>query len=621
MSDVWLRIFIAALFSVLGMIMTYGISHRYHSHFVEVDKPSPVARIVSSQNEILRRPAQRLIWQRALSQQELYPGEALRTASDAEAEIEFLGRDATVQLDPDTVIEIDENDGEMNLDFLKGNLLIRSNDAKKKITLKSGDQKIALGKSIVSVSKSKTKNSLDLDVLKGQIQILNKGTKTQPIFQPKLKMISPTANGVVFLSGKKGEIVAFRCEGVGTDYQIKLLQGPARNRLQENMNITPVKNSCGVVVRDLSVGRQYFQLQAESKNKKNVKLLSSVFRVDFRSKQPPVPVEPVQNSMVSLQRLANGIDFRWANPGELSELIFEVASDKNLKHSMKKERFYGKKLSHSIILKDLTGAVYWRVSGKLPSGEFISSPVQKLNISNQVAQILNSPLLKAPLHLTNVDFDQQKEKPLTLVWTPVKGAAIYEVTISEDLEDSSQERDPWVWTQDVEMTKLILRPLAMGTYSWSVVAKKSDGARSRTSATWKFKVAPQPRIPAAIQPPPLLPAPEFHPSTGPQIVASDEGTVEVRWLPVLKAQQYVLSIKSDSMGNGVGGDSDANASQSMRFSSTSARLTGLKTGNYLVIMQSVDAGGRVGPEGMPRRLSVPEYSKVPAPVLKSIDIN
>src|SRR4051794_30732307 len=105
MSDFVVRTLMAAIISILGVVATQMWSKSNQVRIAPQDA-KVIAEIKQITNEVQRRPANRLIWQHVYAGQELYAGEAIRTAGDAEAQIEFREQKVTVRLDPYSVIEI-----------------------------------------------------------------------------------------------------------------------------------------------------------------------------------------------------------------------------------------------------------------------------------------------------------------------------------------------------------------------------------------------------------------------------------------------------------------------------------------------------------------------------------
>ena len=140
----------------------------------------------------------KLIWQPVYKNEKFQTGEAVRTADGAEARIEFINSKAIVDLESDSTIIIEENNGQLSLDFIKGNIYIKNtapNTTEKKkftnIALKSGDKLIDLGQSEIALGKSQN-GKLNAQVLKGSVAELDK------ISQDNIQIIRPMPNEPVY---------------------------------------------------------------------------------------------------------------------------------------------------------------------------------------------------------------------------------------------------------------------------------------------------------------------------------------------------------------------------------------------------------------------------------------
>src|SRR5688572_4937445 len=83
-----------------------------------------VAVLVKAVNEVERRPEKRVIWQKVEETEPLYAGEAIRTSDISEASIRFIETGTQIELEPDSLIILEEQAGQLALNFLKGNLFV-----------------------------------------------------------------------------------------------------------------------------------------------------------------------------------------------------------------------------------------------------------------------------------------------------------------------------------------------------------------------------------------------------------------------------------------------------------------------------------------------------------------
>ena len=121
------RVLLAFLFSASSLCFSYYWYKKGGPQPTETFKSKEVAMLVSSRNEVQRKPSKRVIWETVGRGEVLYLNEAVRTSSTAEAVIEFTeeGKEGTrIVLEPDSVVVLEETGSDLTLDFLKGNVFV-----------------------------------------------------------------------------------------------------------------------------------------------------------------------------------------------------------------------------------------------------------------------------------------------------------------------------------------------------------------------------------------------------------------------------------------------------------------------------------------------------------------
>lgn len=717
MSEVWLRIILAALISTAGMLATYGWSKSFPTAGSR-SGPEPVARITLSANDVERRPSQSLSWYGVLRNQELFPGEAVRTSAAAEAKIEFIHQGTVVQLDPETVIEIERTATGINLDFLKGNLFIKSQSTAgtgPAITIMSGDEKIDVTNSEVSIAKSAPSAKLDVDVIKGDVRVIERGQSKGVIpSKPRIKLTKPVQGRPLYVRSGVGEAVSFEWLPIDSGYEISLETGPSRSQLMKHggQQGGVARGSDGrLLVSGFTPGKIYYRIVARSERPGLPLLESPVLKAEIREKIPPLLLEPAPNVAVQLRtgeqrdggqdgrredlkENLKDVTFRWANPGRLVDMVIEAARSPDLRTSLR-TKSAGDQLSVSLNVLDQPGRVYWRVSGRLPgTNQLISSPIQQFELftKEKGPEPLLAPVLRGPADTMSFALLRVRTEGVRLAWTSVKGANRYDLTLTEEGgEPKSFKRE----THAPEMTVKNLKP---GSYAWAVAARDEFGRLSPDSevrrfvvegvpvlawmdgliaekfiyktekpylraawergpgspVSWRYRISGS-RQPAsdqdwklvkstAMESPllepgtyrvevealagdgsvlartqvrtvevsqaPPLPPPVFGDGVPIEIQAKENGSAAFAWKPVPEARQYVMTLKGR----------DGSTVRTVKTEATRTEVGGVRTGEYRVVLQTVDALGRTGPESAPRVLKVPEYSLVRAPKIKSINV-
>lgn len=435
--------------------------------------PQAIARLKSAVNEVQRKPTQRLIWQSISLSEDLFPGEAVRTAGDAEAAIEFLKSGTVIELEPDSVIVIEEANGGVSLDFLQGNLSIHTDDGNaERMTVKSGDQAIVLNGGELNVGKEES-GKLQLDVVKGDAKILAAGQQ-QPLNaeQDLLKVLQPAAKAVLYLRPNSDDKVDFSWQPIDPRYRVRLEAGKYRRKLRAIELPTPATGDAGALATALPFDTQWIRLSAAADGLPTLK--SRDIPLTIWPKVPPVPLEPARDAMITPESADAPTVFRWANPGRLEKLFIEVARSADLKKEAIRKRVTEGEMSISIPV-GAEGTVYWRIAGTLHGTEtVVASEVRKFSFGKTVPQPLTAPVLSKPMagfhlsHLSNV------ARGLVVEWQAVRGAERYEITLA-----SSEARGDA--TDEVTETTATFRNLRPGTYRWRVKARASDGRVSPES--------------------------------------------------------------------------------------------------------------------------------------------
>lgn len=736
MRDLIFRVLIAAVISLAGIFATYTWSRAHRVGLGLSESEEPVARIASSNNEVQRRPAQRFIWQSILKNQELYPGEAVRTASNADARIEFIGQGTVIQLDADTVIEIEKRQDGINLDFLKGNLVIRSAAPSDKIMVKSGGEKLAVANAEVAISKSLSSDAMDVDVVKGEVRrLLNddleesvelkptdgkvskkkteaRGQVITPNSQPsaRLKLLKPRVGEPWYMASNADEPVEVQWSPIDPSYEVSLELGETRTELKG----TAIKKSAtgieGRLAYPMQIGDKGFLKLVARSSRGLPELESSIVHYEVRAKQAPLPLEPAPGAtarFVTPEKGVREVLLRWANPGALTDLMVETARSRDLRLSLVAKNV-GEAVSYQTDFGQMPGFVYWRVSGRLPgTNQMVSSPVQEFYLPSEKGEA--APLLKPTLLLPK---DQSLSTALAaagsginLRWQPVQSAIKYELTLHERVSVGDGNAELKNHTRESTATEVNVKGLKPGAYSWSVIAIDENGRRSPASIEWRFTIeglpmlswhdgrtrdrvvfkgqkpflnvawtrgpqeavnwrvrvvstrlpasvggAPQPEAPwkptsqphlqevlpqaglyrieaealdkegrvvasapartIEFEPAPPLSAPDFAASIKKEIEGSESGDVDIAWLPIQDAKQYVITLKNK----------DGTTVKSQKTAGLKMHFNAVPTGEYKVVLQSIDAEGRIGPEGETRMVKVPEYSDVAAPKIKAVNV-
>ena len=309
------RILLAGSISLTGFASTLGWYNLSDNSTQSTASAKPIARLVSAINDVQKKPVQKIIWQSAIENEVLRVGEAIRTSQNAEARIEFLSSATFIELEPDSAIILEESDGQVSLEFLKGHIAVDSSTSSKsgasQINLKTGDKNIALGNSQLTLGKSKTGN-LDVQVIKGDV----KGFDSSQL--AKIKIISPNPQIPLYVNPKTNELAVFEWAPLDKGYTVFLESGTQRENLLPVNGATGAGDS-GKLLAPVNLGKNFYRLKATSTDPSQPELSSSVFRTSVLAKIPPVPLSPQNKSSLSLNKNETTLSAKIGRPSENAE--------------------------------------------------------------------------------------------------------------------------------------------------------------------------------------------------------------------------------------------------------------------------------------------------------------
>lgn len=484
MGNTMRRLLIATLLSATGFAAT-----QIWYIYTEPEKKSnttakPIARLVSSVNDVQKKSLEKIIWQPAIHGETLHAGESIRTYSKSEARIEFLNSSAVIDLEPDSAIVLEENNGSIALDFLQGNIFVKTEQNKSteqnSIVLKSGQQKLNLNSSEVSLGRGEN-DKLDLAVHKGSVQGLD-----PRLTQGKIKVLEPLPSRPIYVTSSKSEPVVFKWQSLEKGYEVQLQWGPERDKLESITNAVAA-GEIGQMAAALPPGKSYFRLVAKPLSPENPELISSILRAHILVKTAPVLLAPAHLATLTLPPGQPEVKLLWSNPSGFEKMIVEVASSANLRNKVKTE--YLDHTTEYTFLPPKEGVYYWRVSGTLEGRkEVVSSGVKKFKVG--FINDIRPPVLSTPLQNEKIQLEAIKGHGLLMSWQIAPGASGYyvkleKINISSERGLASTEN---VFESEGEFLQALVPDLKPGNYAWSVQSIDAQGQKSSPSEKRYFNI-------------------------------------------------------------------------------------------------------------------------------------
>jgi hypothetical protein len=610
------RLVFAALLSVLCLVVNNFWYRSTQKKSQLKSNLHAIATLSQTTDQVSRKPADRLIWEDIPVNEELFQGEAIRTSAKADAEIHFHDSDLIIDLEPNSVIVLEQSNGKTKLDFLEGQLFVKPTENANggEIEVTSGESKIALNGAQVSFGKSA--KGLDVNVVKGSAQVqsggktltLEKGKSGilqsgQLTTQTQLKIVTPAINESIYIhpETRAGFVVTF--EPLPGDYKYELWAGSSRAEMQRALDQKSVaKNQ---IAAPAHAGRWFWQVIAQPVDSKLPTVKSEVGHNVMVALAPPQILYPQAKQTLHLAMQEPIAEVQWINPGHLEDLHLDIY--KLNKDSGKPD---GTLASLDVPTEtslqqafDRPGRYAMRVSGHLRKGgkmEVLTSPVNVFDVEltrgQSKSDLLAVPSLAWSDGLTEEDHQYVTPTPeLGVAWTKSEGANHWRLrvaSLSESLDDAK-----WVELNALKYSQTLAKD---GDYQVLVEALEVKSAESK-----KILARTPIRI-IHVRAKPLLASPKL-PSEN--LAADGEGHARVQWSAVPEAKSYVLLVQDGEK-----------VIQRVPASTTQGELTDLRPGTFKVRVLSVDAYGRQSLPGDEEAVVVPDQSTVRAPTLKKVQV-
>lgn len=610
MRSQWKRLLVAALLSCASFAATllwYHATDRQSS----ASNEAPLAQVSSVGEEVLRRPATRLLWQAVNTGDNLYHGETIRTSARGELRIQFEdGR--YIDLEPDSLIVLAKSKGEISLDLMEGSLFVNAKaqegDAARTspgLVLNSKSGKVDLSGASASLSKGSGDN-LDLQVLEGKARIQGKDGEKEI---GSGKMSSLTANGLQFensnlvlisprplrptyVDPSEEKPVVFRWKGFPPEWKVAVHAGPSRRELKEVAS-TPTPGETQIATK-LPLGKFNWKLVAINPADGKIMAESPLQRSELLPRYAPTTLFPLPDQDLPLEKTSADVTFRWQRPEPGVRFQLEVSRDPGMTNPIANQAFTEQE---QFTVPNLTqGEYHWRMNAYYEGN---SKPV--------VGKVLRFRLLPLgsiePARIAWTIPEEKKtqvystEPQLELSWQPQSRASEI-VSYRLRLQDEADLSGAAIRHESKELATKAKVPRP-GRYVASIEAVDKSGNVVGKSDPQTFVAQELPRISG-----PTLPG------EGPLRTGAD-GKLELRWDAVEGAKGYQITVI----------DKDGKELAKKQYGESKASLRNLMPGEYSVKLEAIDNLGRTSQDADTRPLVVPEKSHLKAPTLKRIKVN
>lgn len=523
MSSVASRLMLPTIISIAGVVITQMWYLKVSKITFVKSSGVPIAILQQRNDRVERRPTTRLIWQDVDQGEQLYSGEAVRTTSSASGQIQFIQSGVTVGLEPDSVVIIEETNGNVALNLVNGGVFVKNDgpvEASKSKT-SAGQPTIKAGSKTISLTDKKSELNLSLSdsgqaslvVSKGNVAVTGAaGTQRETVKAGDSKALATTVNApaaITILSPKpntvlpissKSSAMIIQWQPLSPAVTITLEMGSTRDKL--NVVASAFAGNGGRATIQAKPGGFFWRLIARDKAGK------------VSAQSPTMYNEGLALEVPRLLSNANGehifgaeadgavaAKLSWSRPQGSESTILNVARDKDFKTILENKVFATG--SEWVFTAKEPGTFYWRISAawrgvdvSLTSqvGSFVVERQQELPIPNPESPKDNSKFTKPEIATSGI----------ILVWSPLEGIPEYLVSISQQQADNSWRE---VKTAETTVAQYRLSNVPAGTWRWSVKSKNKNRL-SKLSSFQSFKVLDVARLDTSSI------------TTAPQIVAS-----------------------------------------------------------------------------------------------------
>lgn len=556
-----------------------------------------VARLNDLKNgDVQRKAIAQIMWENVGKNEDLYPGEAIRTKAGAEAKIELIKSKTVITLEPDSLVVLEESDRGLSLDFLQGNLFVAGGSGDMSdITLKTGSGELKLNSADLSLSRGQD-GKTNLEVFKGQAQYAQDGRTVAvdkaaqigesglSVSKDIMKILSPYPNSVVYLNLAGNEKVSVNFNPLPAGYKVSAEWGDQRSNLR-GTDAGEVDGATGKLTFSRKAGTGYLRLVAKAADPALPPLASSSIKVTIEPKIPPMLEAPNGESAVLKKTEDAKVAFSWTNRMNFESQVLEVAKDPQFKNHSVKQNFDGKTASFEGDLPD--GTYYWRVTGFFKIGDKREAMTSKsVKFVAQSRWEVKPPVLVQPSNQQYVPYADAQKSGVNFKWQAATGVKGYKIVAQKKSGNS------WTTVLEKEVEALTSRMpnVTPGVYQWKVASVDPKGGASKDSTQFTFTVEEMPKIEWVNS------SPEFEYTT-------PTPSLQASWKPLVQAPaSYRYRINDGEL------DGEWRTTKLTTFD------VPLKAeGEYDVVIEAVNAKGNTIAQSDTRKFRVKRRPLLPAP--------
>lgn len=386
----------------LGTMMWYRSSQKDSQ---SQSQDAPIAQVEKTFEDVRRKPVDRQMWFPVSAGDTLFPGESIRTSSSSSIGIYFLSSGRNLDIEPDSLVVINQGSNSIDIDLKTGGLFIDqgtegiAKDGEPSFTVRSKSGQINLSRATASISTT-ANNDIEVQVLNGQAEVTSQGqTKLiqgkvqlqengQHKTKSEIEILGPRSDQPFYLNPEIPQQIIFAWKGAPKGHPVQLLLGSQRKNLKP---VAKVESEQQDSLRlSLRPGKYFWKLQAVDPSSTSTSLESAVARLDVQALYPPAPISPEEEKQ---EKTGTTVQFQWQTPKDAKQVVLEIAKESNLKSKLIHKSLLPGEQKFQQQLPD--GKYYWRLSSIYQqTPRAFSTPVMSFHIGTD-SQLPRVPATQA----------------------------------------------------------------------------------------------------------------------------------------------------------------------------------------------------------------------------------
>ncbi|EOQ88772.1 sigma factor regulatory protein, FecR/PupR family [Leptospira yanagawae serovar Saopaulo str. Sao Paulo = ATCC 700523] len=455
---------------------------------IDIGDREVVGTIFFKNNIVQRKFEDEVIWEKLENNSPLINKDTIRSEAFSDAIIRL--KDGTeINIDENSMFNLDLTGDEPNLEFSEGSLEVKKNDSNaNQIKITSSGNEINVDSGNVKIQKAKDQE-LSLFVEKGKTTVKQNG-KTVSVDQGKkaefktsgieikkipIVLLSP-ASQKLFYTDPTEALVNFTWK-VESGYESPILEISRSPNFQMTFFSEQVNGNQTTV--SLKEGTFYWRVKVKNKNGKETSETNKLF---VSKLEPFLAESPNPGTVIPFVQTYPLVTISWSKLTTANTYQLLLSDSNQFQNPTKRIETSANQIS----LDDLKeGTYYWKVIAKssFPDTKDRETKVYTFVIKkgNQVP----APKWQRPMPETEITLDDIKQNQAILIWEGNAEIHSYTVLIAKDPKFTNL-------VVNAETTSNYLVPnwngLGLGTFFAKVIGKTKEGKETERSQTLSFSV-------------------------------------------------------------------------------------------------------------------------------------